>query len=636
MFLALREIRRAKARFGLLMAAVGAAGVPDPHPAGAAERPDHLVRRRDRAPVGAGARVLRRRPADAAGQRDHPGPRAADRAPCRGWRRAGRIGQGTFTVAVDGGEPSDAALIGYDAAGPRRRPTRSAPGGMARAAGEAVGSAGDFSLGDRVRVQGRRRTTGRSCAWSGSPRDAQIQVTPTLFVAWSDYAAATRAANPDATADPPERASACVPRPGSRPRQLTRPRSTTPPREADALTRAQAADEVARRRAGAAVLPADLPALRARRAARDRAVLPHHHPPEVAGRSRCCARSARRRGVLVRSLLVQVLIVIGGGIVLGTLLFAPLSQTTLGLARAAASTRGRCSSGPSCCSSSGCVSAVVAARRVLAHRPDRGDHRRRGAMKLALRELRRRPGRFVVATAILTLIARAADVPRRPARRPDRRAARAPCAPSAPTSSCSRPPRRTRWCAAASRRRCARGRRGRGRRRAGVGPGQRPARRAASRAAARATWSPSCCSATSGAPRGSPTPCPARGRVYADDSLRAEGVRAGRGRPAGPGPHARRGDRLRRRQPLLRAGHPVGLARHVARGARGQPARGAGGRGRRAGARGARRGDLAGRRDRRRHRRRHLHADHLPGDRAAAGRLAAADASSTRSSASPS
>jgi putative ABC transport system permease protein len=35
-------------------------------------------------------------------------------------------------------------------------------------------------------------------------------------------------------------------------------------------------------------------------------------------------------GVLVRSLLVQVVIVIGGGVLLGTLLFAPLSQATLG------------------------------------------------------------------------------------------------------------------------------------------------------------------------------------------------------------------------------------------------------------------------------------------------------------------
>jgi putative ABC transport system permease protein len=35
-------------------------------------------------------------------------------------------------------------------------------------------------------------------------------------------------------------------------------------------------------------------------------------------------------GVLVRSLLVQVLIVIGGGVALGTALYAPLSQATVG------------------------------------------------------------------------------------------------------------------------------------------------------------------------------------------------------------------------------------------------------------------------------------------------------------------
>ena len=109
-------------------------------------------------------------------------------------------------------------------------------------------------------------------------------------------------------------------------------------------------------------------------------------------------------GVLVRSLLVQVLIIIGGGIVLGTLLFLPLSQTTVGSLALSFDPRGgapvgRPAPGPGAGERGG--------RRPPGpgDRPDRGDDRRRGPMKLALRELRRRPGRFVVATAILTLIA---------------------------------------------------------------------------------------------------------------------------------------------------------------------------------------------------------------------------------------
>src|SRR3546814_6864031 len=46
-----------------------AADVPDPHPAGAAERPDHRVRGGLGEAVGSGARLLRGRSAHPAGQR---------------------------------------------------------------------------------------------------------------------------------------------------------------------------------------------------------------------------------------------------------------------------------------------------------------------------------------------------------------------------------------------------------------------------------------------------------------------------------------------------------------------------------------------------------------------------------------
>ena len=108
--------------------------------------------------------------------------------------------------------------------------------------------------------------------------------------------------------------------------------------------------------------------------------------------------------VLVRALLIQVLIILGGGILIGTLLYAPLSQTKIGSLSlrfdptavldvgrpAAGARRGQ---------------RVRRDRPRLADRSRRGDHRGGRAMKLALRELWRRPGRFVVATVILTLIA---------------------------------------------------------------------------------------------------------------------------------------------------------------------------------------------------------------------------------------
>ena len=111
-----------------------------------------------------------------------------------------------------------------------------------------------------------------------------------------------------------------------------------------------------------------------------------------------------RSGLLVRSLIVQVVLVVGGGLAVGVALYAPLSQLRLGdIALRFDVVRGR-------------VLGRAAARARRAERDrgrpagpgdrsDRGHGRRGRAMRLALRELRRRPGRFGVAAAILTLIA---------------------------------------------------------------------------------------------------------------------------------------------------------------------------------------------------------------------------------------
>ena len=72
--------------------------------------------------------------------------------------------------------------------------------------------------------------------------------------------------------------------------------------------------------------------------------------------------------MLVRSLLVQVLIIIGGGIALGTLLFLPLSQTTVG-SLALSFDPLAVLLWASLLLVLGLVSAVAAARRVLAIDP---------------------------------------------------------------------------------------------------------------------------------------------------------------------------------------------------------------------------------------------------------------------------
>ena len=324
MFLALREILRARTRFGLLIAAVALLvfliltqqalqnGLITSF-VGAIERQSApvLVYSVD------GQRTLQ-------GSVITPDlQRRVESVP--GVAATGDIGQGTFTVSVNGGDPSDAALIGYtraDLGGPDGVDS----GRVARAAGEAVGSAGDFSLGDRVRVQG---ADGRGPVLRvvGLATDAQIQVTPTLFVGWADYAAATRAANPDAAAILPG-AIGVRPAAGVSPAQVAA-RINDASAEADALTRAQAAD----RSPGVAQVKRSFQLI---------FLLFALVVPLVTGlffliitlqksRSLTLLRAiGAPAGVLVRALLVQVVIIVGGGIVLGTLLFLPLSQTTVG------------------------------------------------------------------------------------------------------------------------------------------------------------------------------------------------------------------------------------------------------------------------------------------------------------------
>ncbi|WP_217914976.1 FtsX-like permease family protein [Miltoncostaea marina] len=362
MFLALREIRRAKARFGLLVAAVALLMflilVQQALQSGLVRAFVGAIERQS-APVLVysvdGQRTLQ---GSVVPPRLERAVRAVD-----GVAEAGRIGQGTFTAVVgDEAGRSDAALIGFD------RPSLGGPdelseGRMPRAPGEAVGSAGDFAVGDRVRLV--TPGEGPDIRVVGLTEDAQIQVTPTLFVAWPDYVAATRAANPDATVVPPS-AIGVRPAAGVTDEELTRRINAASP-EADALTRARAAGEA--------------PGVAEVRRSFDMILLLFALVvPLVTGLFFLIITFQKSRaltllravgapaGALVRALLVQVLIVIGGGSLIGVLLYAPLSQRSLGSVALSFDARA-VAAWVALLLVLGLLSALVAARRVLAIDP---------------------------------------------------------------------------------------------------------------------------------------------------------------------------------------------------------------------------------------------------------------------------
>lgn len=325
MFLALREILRAKARFGMLIAAVGLLvfliltqqalqdGLLTSF-VGGIERQSApvLVYSVDGQRTLQGSIVTPDLQAKVEGV-DEVGS-------------VGRIGQGTFTATIDGGDQVDVAIVGFD------DPKLGAPdslrsGRLPKTDAEAVGSAADFAIGDTVEVVPSGDGKPLELTVVGLADDVQIQVTPTLFVPWAGYEAAVRTANPDATAVLPN-ALGVAPASGVTPEQLTAAINDASA-EADALTRQQAADEAP----GVAQVRQSFQVI---------FLLYGLVVPLVTGLffliltlqksgSLTLLRAmGARGGVLVRSLLVQVLVVISLGLALGIALFYSLSQFQVG------------------------------------------------------------------------------------------------------------------------------------------------------------------------------------------------------------------------------------------------------------------------------------------------------------------
>jgi putative ABC transport system permease protein len=326
MFLALREIRRALVRFGLLAFAIGLLlflilfqqalqdGLITAFVGGI---------RNQSAPVLVysvdGQRTLQ-------GSVIAPPLEQAARN-TSGVGLAGRLSQGTFTVRTNGGGAEDAAIIGTDVP-ELGRPTELSAGRRPSARGEAVGSASDFALGDRVTVPARGGGAEPvEIAVVGLARDVQINVTPTLFTDLATYDSAVRAANPDAANAPPN-AIAVRPAAGVSASELAGRINDASP-QADALTRQQAADES--------------PGVsQVRQSFRVIFLLYALVIPLVTGlfflivtlqkaNSLTLLRAiGARTSVLTVSLLVQVAVVMGLGSLIGVAMYAPVSQAEIG------------------------------------------------------------------------------------------------------------------------------------------------------------------------------------------------------------------------------------------------------------------------------------------------------------------
>lgn len=196
MFLALKEMKRAKVRFGLLIAALGMLvflilfqwtlrnGLLNAF-TGAI--------RNQSAPVVVytvdGQRFLQASVI--------PPPLEAQIRAVDGVAEAGRIGQGTFTASTRTDDSLDVSVIGFEVDGLGSASTL-VDGRQPAAAGEAVVSdvdeAAGFAVGDTVTI----KPGGLPVTIVGRASGVQLNVTPTLFTRYETYLAAVAARNPDA------------------------------------------------------------------------------------------------------------------------------------------------------------------------------------------------------------------------------------------------------------------------------------------------------------------------------------------------------------------------------------------------------------------------------------------------------
>ncbi len=243
----------------------------------------------------------------------------------------GLIGQGTFTGAPSGadGATSDTTIIGYEL-GPDGQglgaPSELVAGRYPTGDLEAVGSTGgdyEFVLGDIVTL----RPGGFEVEVVGLADDIQLNVAPTLFTSYETWSGAVQSVNPDA-GEPLPNVIAAAPAEGVTADQLVE-NINAQSLDLDALTRADAAAETP----GVAQVQQSFQLI---------FLLYGLVVPCVTGLfflivtfQKANALTLLRAigapaGRLVSSLLIQVVIMIAGGLIIGTALYYPLSQSELG------------------------------------------------------------------------------------------------------------------------------------------------------------------------------------------------------------------------------------------------------------------------------------------------------------------
>ncbi len=238
---------------------------------------------------------------------------------------AGEIGQGSFSVTA-GSKLTSAAIIGYQTEG-LGSPTTLVSGRLAHADGEVVAlasSAGDgFGLGDTVVVQ----PGGLKLRVVGQATEIGYQASPTLFSTYPTFEQAVLAANPDARAALPA-VIAVAPAPGTTDAELVARINDAVP-GADAVTRADAVASTP----GVAQVQQSFQVI---------FLLFGLVVPLVTGlfflivtlQKASSLTLLRALGApssaLVRSLLFQVSLVLVIGIGIGIALYTPLSSQTLG------------------------------------------------------------------------------------------------------------------------------------------------------------------------------------------------------------------------------------------------------------------------------------------------------------------
>lgn len=244
MFLALREIARAKVRFALLSGAIGLLVFLITFQQGLF---GGLITGFIGAVENQNAEIL---VFNDQARRNVEGsflfPQQAEEiAAVSGVAATGPIGQNTFTVIVqpdDTPVDEDAVIFGYELGG-LGEPTTLSEGRLPEGPGEAVASAVDaddgFDIGDRVEVVADGAAEVITVV--GLAENIQWSVAPTLFVSFDTYAAARLAVNPDASVVLPSLIGV-APEPGVEADELTA-RIDDAVDGVEALTRQQAADD---------------------------------------------------------------------------------------------------------------------------------------------------------------------------------------------------------------------------------------------------------------------------------------------------------------------------------------------------------------------------------------------------------